>query len=285
MKVLLATALVSLLPFSSALECSKNDILNKYRVNEFSIGGVSVQDTPPSETKENWWLNICDEHDSKSSIPDQCNVKDIFCGVTSVALPGKESIVTKVMDFTSSVALEVKETAEALSIRLSGAAWGSHILNADIYLQCQEKGSGSLKESSWTDEQNVKLVFSGPFGCLKKGNDNKDGNGDNDNNDKDGDDSDKKPHDGDKNGSKPKGGAGLGSWLVWLFMYATIFALIYLVVTSYMNTRNGSFNDFREEFVDRSTTFATNLPQFAKEVAGKIVNSGSSSQRGGYSAV
>ncbi|CDO91814.1 unnamed protein product [Kluyveromyces dobzhanskii CBS 2104] len=279
MRGILVAALASLLPICSALECSKLDVLAKYKIDEYEITGMSTQNTPPSETIEAWWFSICDEQDSKPAFPDQCNAKDVFCGVTSVALPAKPTMVTRVMDFTDSVAVEARELNGALNVRLIGAAWGPHTLNADITLLCEENGSGRLKESKWTDESNVNLLFSGPFGCLKENNGDK--GGDN----KDGGDSDKEPHDGDKDTPKPKGGAGLGSWLVWLFMYAIIFALVYLVVTSYMNTRNGSFNDFREEFVDRSTTFATNLPQFAKEVAGKIVNTGSSSQRGGYSAV
>ncbi|BAO37997.1 autophagy-related protein 27 [Kluyveromyces marxianus] len=268
--------LLLLLPLASGLECSKHDILNKYRVSEVAAHGTVAQDTPPSETKENWWLSICDENRSKAkdSKPEQCKDDDTLCGVTSVSLPGKEPLVTRIMDFSGSLASEVKETAEALSIKLSGASWGSHNLNAEIYLECEESGDGSLKESSWNDDKTVKLVFSGPFGCLKKGDNGNGGDGNS------GDEPEKPPAD-----EKPKGGAGLGSWLVWLFMYAIIFAFVYLVVTSYMSTRNGSFHDFREEFIDRSKTFATNLPQFAKEVAGKIVNTGSSSQRGGYSAV
>ena len=200
------------------------------------------------------------------------SVKDVLCGITLVSLPGKEPLITQVMDFTNSVAVEIKEQ-DGLDITLSGASWGSHSLSAHIALTCDDsKSEDSVTESKWKDFETLELKVRGPSACLKNG-------------------SSKPPKDDNSNGDPkdevpgPKGGAGLGSWLAWLFMYAMIFGLIYLIVTSYMNTRNGSFNDFRDEFVDRSTTFATNLPHFAKEVVGKIINSGSSSQRGGYSAV
>lgn len=254
----------------SCIECSKHNVLNKYKISERSILGSKSSDTPPSVKSETWYMNLCDENTNKETIPDECNGKDIFCGVTTVSLPGKDTVTTEIIDFLPSVAFSVEEQ-DALKVNLRGASWGTHTLDAEVLIKCDEKRADDIVEtSSWMGSE-IHLEIIGPSGCLKT--DNGPGKPDDD-----------RPDEG-ADGPHPKGGAGLGSWLVWLLMYSVIFALIYLVAVSYMNTRGGSFADFRDEFSERVTVLATNLPQFAREVAGKIINTGSTSQRGGYSAV
>lgn len=266
---------VALLQVGSAIKCSENEILKKYRINENSIEHHTSRDTPPSETREDWWINICEEHTSEA--PKECKGGDVLCGTTNVVLKGKDPLLTQVIDFPADTSSRVSvNDQQQVIVNLDKASWGSHSMDAQLTFICDSsKKSDTVTSSTW-HEQQIQFVIEGPSGCLKSG--------ENDGNDDD--------HSGDDNKDRPDHddpvkhkGSGFGGWFLWLVTYAILFALIYLLTTSYMATRGGTFNDFREEFVERSTGLASSLPQFAKEMVAKVIGGGSSSQRGGYSAV
>ncbi|QLL30380.1 hypothetical protein HG536_0A01970 [Torulaspora globosa] len=255
--------------WANAFQCNKDDRLKKYRLAQGNGGGYvygSVErDTPPSTTEEKWWVNVCAEND-KNDLPSECDRNDVLCGLTYVTVPGRDTLMTQEIEFPHSLSGPVEEVDGKLRLSLRGTKWGSESFDAQLEFECDDNmKTDEMVSSTWQDKQ-IRINIKGPSGCLIK---NEDGNRD----------KDRRPHLKDPNERK-KG----TSWFTWLLLYALLFTLIYLLVTAYVNTRGGSFQDFREEFIDRSTQLITSLPAFAKEVAARIFGSGSS-QRGGYSAV
>lgn len=251
---------------AQSLSCEKHDVLKKYQVSQFSTLGSTERDTPPSKTTEKWWVNICEEHTADP--PEGCNKDDMLCGLTSVIMPdNKDAITTQIIDFNRNIGFSVEETENALSLSLKGATWGSNVIDAVLQFQCNDNmKEDEMVSTTWADKR-IQLTIKGPSGCLKSKDDKKKGD----------DDDDKKE-------KKPPKKPSSASWFTWLFLYGLLFTLIYLMVVSYLNTRGGSFQDFRAEFTQRSTQFFTSLPEFCREVVSKILGR-STSQRGGYSAV
>ncbi|AJR70681.1 Atg27p [Saccharomyces cerevisiae YJM1443] len=261
---------ISIITVVQALSCEKHDVLEKYQVGKFSSLTSTERDTPPSTTIEKWWINVCEEHNVEP--PEECKKNDMLCGLTDVILPGKDAITTQIIDFDKNIGFNVEETESALTLTLKGATWGANSFDAKLEFQCNDNmKQDELTSHTWADKS-IQLTLKGPSGCLKsKDDDKKNGDGDN-------------GKDGDSEGKKPAKKAGGTSWFTWLFLYALLFTLIYLMVVSFLNTRGGSFQDFRAEFIQRSTQFLTSLPEFCKEVVSRILGR-STAQRGGYSAV
>ncbi|SMN19426.1 similar to Saccharomyces cerevisiae YJL178C ATG27 Type I membrane protein involved in autophagy and the cytoplasm-to-vacuole targeting (Cvt) pathway [Maudiozyma saulgeensis] len=262
------------LPLVQGLQCSSHDVLKKFQLDKYVSKGTTNKETPPSETTQTWWVNPCTEHKDNVEIPSQCNGNDILCGITEVKLPNKEKMVTQIIDFNKNVAFGVEEVDSQLTLTFKGARWGSTNIDAKIAYQCNKNMYEDEITYSSMEDNVINLSIEGPSGCLKdnSSNDN-DNNNDNNNDNK------------DKNNKNKDSSEGGFSWFTWLIIYALLFTVIYLMIVSYMNTRGGSFDDFRNEFIERTTQFVTSLPTFGKEVAAKIFGSTSSSQRGGYSAV
>lgn len=264
------------LPLVEALQCSSHEVLKKYQLDKYSSQGALERQTPPSTTKDTWWINPCIEHSKDLEIPSDCKDNDMLCGITEVKVPDKDVLVTQVIDFPNSLAYSVDETDNQLTLTLKGAKWGSSTVSAKIQYECKKNNRyDEIVSTQWEDQQ-VVLLVRGPSGCLKD-NSNDGGNNNGGNND----DSDNNDNNKD---NKKNSSSGL-SWFTWLIVYALLFTVIYLMIVSYMNTRGGSFDDFRGEFIERGSQFVTSLPTFCKEVAMKLFGQSSSSQRGGYSAV
>lgn len=265
------TFLVSLLfaTYVNAIKCNSDNTLKRYQISKDKIEAVLQRETPPSKTEEKWYLAVCEEDGTK--IDSHCNSNDVLCGLTWVSLQGVNPLVTQVMDFPKNIKYDVEEQENGFNLKLAGAKWGPKQYDALIEFHCSEnKETDVMTFDKWQDSQ-VKLSVTGLSGCLKKDNNGGDhGDGGNNN---DGGDDNKKP-------AKSSG----SSWFTWLLLYALLFTLIYLSIISYANTRGGSFQDFKEEFLDRSKQLITSLPEFVREIASKLFGS-SSSPRGGYSAV
>lgn len=190
-------------------------------------------------------------------------------------IPDKGSFVTQIINFSRSLGYSVDEVNSNLVITLKGCQWGSNTVDAQWEFFCDTNlKRDELQSNTWQDKV-LKFQIRGPSGCLK-GSSVGDG---------DGNEEHQKPHEPRRekgNGS----GSGFLSFLFWLIFYAVLFTLIYIAVLSFMNTRGGTFDDFRLEFVERLTQFATSLPGFTREVVARIFGRGDASgQRGGYSAV
>lgn len=258
-----------LAPYTDAIKCNSDDVLKRYEISKNTLSSGLQRDTPPSKTDEQWYLGICEE-DGLDKIAADCNSKDILCGTTRVTLPGKNPILTQVIDFPQNIKYSAEQQENGFTLKLTGAKWGSGQYDAVIDFHCSDnKDKDEMAFDRWQGSE-VKLSVLGPSGCLKKDNNGGEhGGGDNDNN--------------NDNNKKPSKGSG-SSWFTWLLLYALLFTLIYLSIISYANTRGGSFQDFKEEFLDRSKQLITSLPDFVKEIASKLFGS-SSSPRGGYSAV
>ncbi|QLQ77946.1 hypothetical protein HG537_0A01930 [Torulaspora globosa] len=256
--------------WANAFQCNKDERLKKYRLgqghgNGYVYGSVE-RETPPSTTEEKWWVNVCAENDN-NDMPSECNRNDVLCGLTYVSVPGKDTLMTQEIEFPHSLSGAVEEVESRLRLNLRATKWGSESFDAQLEFECDDNlKTDEMVSSTWQDKQ-IRINIKGPSGCLIK---NEDGDGD----------QGRRPHLRDPEDQHNKG----TSWFTWLLLYALLFTLIYLLVTAYVNTRGGSFQDFREEFIDRSTQLITSLPAFVKEVAARIFNSGPS-QRGGYSAV
>ncbi|CCF58767.1 hypothetical protein KAFR_0F01700 [Kazachstania africana CBS 2517] len=261
---------LSLLGFSlvQSLECSKHETIKKYQMDRFSVLGETEKDTPPSKTKEVWYANLCDENRDDNERPSDCDKNDVLCGLTEVSVPGKDTLTTQIISFSKSLAFTIEEGEDNLVFLLKGTKWGPNTIDAKLSFACNTNmKKDEIVSSTWHDQE-IQIESKGPSGCLKDT------------------DSGKHKDDGDKNNGEEQSNGGHFSWFTWLFVYALLFTLIYLIVVSYLQTRGGSFDDFRTEFTDRSIKFATSLPEFVKEVASKIFGlNRSSAARGGYSAV
>lgn len=250
----------------NGFQCKEDETLKKYKITEEggSVSGSVKRETPPSTTEEKWWINACAEND-KVERPSDCNRNDVLCGLTYVSVPNKDTLLTQVIDFPRDLSETVEEIDSGVLLTWKGAKWGPETFDALVEYHCDDNmKTDEVSSTTWQDKQ-IRISVKGPSGCLIKKDD---GNKDEPPREKD-------PKNNDKKGT---------SWFTWLLLYALLFTLIYLMVTAYVNTRGGSFQDFREEFIDRSTQLITSLPAFLKEVAARIFGSGSS-QRGGYSAV
>lgn len=257
-----------LAPFSEAIKCNSDEILKRYGISKNALSSSLQRDTPPSKTDEQWYLGICEENGNDKIGPD-CNSKDVLCGTTRVTLAGKSPILTQVIDFPQNIKYNVEQQENGFTLKLTGAKWGSGQYDAFVEFHCSDnRDTDEMAFDRWQGSE-VKLSVLGPSGCLKKDNNGGDhgGGGGGDNGD-------------DKEPKKSKG----SSWFTWLILYALLFTLIYLTTISYANTRGGSFQDFKEEFLDRSRQLITSLPEFVREIASKLFGR-SSSPRGGYSAV
>lgn len=256
--------------WATAFQCSKDERLKRYRLAQGNgagyVGGSEKMDTPPSTTEEKWWVNVCSEND-KNDMPAECDRNDVLCGLTYVSVPGKETLMTQEIEFSQSLSGAVEEVDGRLRLGLRGTKWGSETFDAQLEFECDDNLKTDEMISSTWDNKQIRIEIKGPSGCLIK-------------EDQGNEDEDKEPDQKRPQLDRKKG----TSWFTWLLLYALLFTLIYLLVTAYVNTRGGSFQDFREEFIDRSTQLITSLPAFAKEVAARIFGS-NSSQRGGYSAV
>lgn len=249
-----------------AIKCSSDDTLKRYDISKSALSSSLERDTPPSVTNEQWFLQICEEN-ADDKIGADCGSGDTLCGTTRVKLSGKDPLLTQVINYQKNVKYEVQQGENGFTLQLKGTKWGSGQYDARIEFHCSRgKDTDEMTFDRWQSSE-VQLSVLGPSGCLKKDNDDDGG-------DDGGDNEDKKP---------PSKGSG-SSWFTWLLLYAILFTLIYLTIISYANTRGGSFQDFKEEFLDRSKQLLTSLPEFVKEIASKLFGS-SSSPRGGYSAV
>lgn len=250
-------------------QCNKDEYLKKYKLSQGNglgfVSGSIKRDTPPSTTEDNWWINVCSEND-KNDMPEECNRNDVLCGITYVTVPGKDKLLTQEIEFSHDLSGPVEES-DKLRLNLKGRQWGSETFDAQLDFECDDNLKTDEITSSTIQDKQIRISVKGPSGCLIK---KEDGDGD----------KDKEPPQKDPAEARRK----RTSWFTWLLLYALLFTLIYLMVTAYVNTRGGSFQDFREEFIERSTQLITSLPAFAKEVTARIFGSGSS-QRGGYSAV
>ncbi|CAR28232.1 hypothetical protein ZYGR_0N07250 [Zygosaccharomyces rouxii] len=254
-------------PCINAIKCNSDDVLKRYGISKNTLSSSLQRDTPPSKTAEQWFLGICEE-DGFDAVPD-CNSKDILCGTTRVALPDKNPILTQVIDFPQNIKYNVEQQENGFTLKLTGAKWGSGQYDAFIEFHCSEnRDTDDMTFDRWQGSE-VKLSVQGPSGCLKKDNNGGEHGGDSG---------------GDNGNDKQPNKSSGSSWFTWLLIYAILFTLIYLSIISYANTRGGSFQDFKEEFLDRSKQLITSLPEFVKEIASKLFGS-RSSPRGGYSAV
>lgn len=253
--------LTALASFCSAFVCSEHGLLKKFNVDKYSQLTSSIRKTPPSQTEEQWWINICREHTDPP--PSPCQSSDVLCGMTKVKLLDNmdNEILTQLIDFPDTLEQSANMNDQGqLVVDFKGAQWGDNVIDAHITFICASTPRDHIV--TWQDKQ-INVIVEGSAGCVK----------------------DHKEDPDENHGGNVKHGSSVGSWFLWLVTYALLFALIYLLATSYMSTRGGNFQEFREEFVERSTSLAGSLPQFAREVASKVLGRGSSSQRGGYSAV
>lgn len=277
--------LISLFIITNAIKCSNHEILQNYKLLDHFATGEIKKNTPPSQTIESWWLNICEENIDNFQPNNNCEKNDLLCGITKVSLQNQENLLTtKIIEFNNRLAFDIDtdESGQTLYITLKSKKWGSYNLDANIDWQCNDNlKTDEITDSVWLDEE-INLSIRGPSACLKDKNKNDNNNNNNDNNNNNSNNGNNNSNEGTEN---KKNGSGL-SWFTWLFLYALLFTLFYLLITSYMNSRGGNLEDFRQEFIDRSTQLLVSLPSFCKEVISKIIGSRSTtSERGGYSAV
>lgn len=282
MKLSIALYFIGTLLTTNAIKCSNHEILQNYNIMDYSTSGEIDKNTPPSKTIESWWINICEENKDNFKPSNECDKNDLLCGITQISLPDEKNLLTtQIIEFGNRLALEIdsNDDEETLFITIKSNKWGSFNLDANIEWKCDSNlKSDELIDSIWDDNE-ISLSVKGPSACLKDG-----GNNNNNNNNKPKNGDDKNSDDNKSNNKKSKSNGGL-SWFTWLFIYALLFTFFYLLITSYMNTSGGNLDDFRHEFVERSTQLFVSLPGFCKEVIAKIFGSRSTSERGGYSAV
>ncbi|EDO18993.1 hypothetical protein Kpol_2002p64 [Vanderwaltozyma polyspora DSM 70294] len=257
---LLLTWVLLVLPLVNALKCANNRVLRKYHIDKHSAKKSVARDTPPSKTTEKWYVNPCEEHPA-DDIYDGCDKSDDICGIVMVDLPvfNKDPFVIKRIEATDMASFTATEESNALVLRYTGISWGQNMVAANIRYFCDKNSNEDEITSSIWANNDISIIIKGPSGCKKDSSELEDGD--------------------------VEESSGL-SWFTWLFIYAIFFTVVYLVVTSYTQTRGGSIDDFRHDFVERAKQFFTSLPAFVREVVSKVLGSApNAAERGGYSAV
>ncbi|AGO12220.1 AaceriAEL138Cp [[Ashbya] aceris (nom. inval.)] len=240
----------ALFNIAAALKCADSKVLSRYKVSQYAAKGKSTESTPPSETTDYWWLNLCEEHNEAA--PEKCKEDALFCHRQQVKLDDGKEYVTQVFDVPRSQEVNVEELRDGFQVSFT-AKWGERDRTVKVRYSCaSDKTEDEVSAERPAGAQNApfEIAVRGPSGCIQ--------------------------------GTEKS--SGIGGWITWLIIYAVLLTLIYLLAKSYMSVGHGSMQDFREEFVERSTNLVSSLPEFAKEVMGKVVGGGPSS-RGGYSAV
>lgn len=222
-------------------------------MDRYIVEGTIEKETPPSITKDSWWLNICSKPGNRP--PNPCSDHDLICLVTEVVPSNSEPVLTQVVEFPQAVTFSESEISGNLNVDLQGAKWGSRTLNAQITYVCAHEAKDKVSMADWY-ENKIHLEVRGPSGCLR--------------------DIESVP--------EKRSGSKFSTWLLWIWINILLFSLLYSVIVIYSNSRWSTIQDFREELVERFNSFITLLPHFVKEVANKIISGGSTS-RGGYSAV
>lgn len=258
-----------------AINCKNHNVLSNYRIAESVLLVEDELDTSPSKTHDSWFINPCEQNGEKER-PSECQKQALVCGLERVNLD-KKDFLTQSIAITQGAKYEIEELGDTVGVlfKFKEVKWGNNVLDAIFEFQCDSNlKKDELVYSTWRTD-GVDVVVKGPSGCKRDGKDNDNGG----NNDSDNGDEDKK--------KKPQKSS---SWSMSifgsLFIWALLFTGIYLLVISYLNTRGGSFNDFRDEFNTRSAEFITSLPKFIKEVVNKVLgNRQTTADHGGYSAV
>ncbi|AAS52547.2 AEL138Cp [Eremothecium gossypii ATCC 10895] len=245
--VLLTGALFNI---AAGLKCADSKVLSRYKVSQHAAKGKFTESTPPSETTDFWWINLCEEH--SEPVPDKCKDDAMFCHRQQVKLDDGKEYVTQVFDVPRNQEVDVEELRDGFQVSFTGK-WGERERKVKVRYTCADdkaEDEVSAEGAFGAHTTPVEVALRGPSGCIQA----------------------------------TEKSSGIGGWITWLVIYAVLLTLIYLLAKSYMSVGHGSMQDFREEFVERSTNLVSSLPEFAKEVMGKVVGGGPSS-RGGYSAV
>lgn len=248
------------------LQCSADSILKKYSLEKV-IHVKSEKNTPPSTTTQEWYINICDAN--REGAPSDCNGDDIVCGLQWAKLPDQDPILLKAIHVNAS---NYKDQwirmRGSLSLSFKDILVGNDYTTLDLRIRCDPASEEDvfIAAYSFVHTSYSYIEFKGPSGCVTKEYDDGHAN---------------EPY-------EERHHSGLW-WFLGLLICLILFALIGFVVVSYLNTKGGSFQDFREDFSNRTRTFIDTLASFIREVASKIFNrgllKGQSSDRGGYSAM
>lgn len=245
---------------TSALECSKDDVLSKYRLSDIPLVSTSkLDDTPPSKTNTTWYFNLCQ---AEGELPADCPKNSQICGVQTVLLAGEDPIVSQVISWGQGLSYTVEnDTESGFVVKMGETNWGSNTVDSTLKFNCAKDDDLSVE---W-DTKALSLSWNTPFACLK--------------------DSKKPPPEKPKDGEKNKEPADDSwGWFTWLFIILVLAFGVYIIMGAWLTfTRSpADFSDAVHDFVDTLKSLAQGVPSFVSEIFGRAVGRG---DRGGYSAV
>mgnify|MGYP003366366049 CR=1 FL=1 len=226
------------------LQCSADRKLKKYNLEKV-IHVKAERNTPPSTTTQDWYINICDA--DREGMPAECNDDDMVCGLQWVKLPDEDPILTQVIHVDSNKYKETRVYNGHLGLEFKGFEYADDIVQLGVNFQCDLESEEDVSEFSYLNWAYLYVAITGPSGCVKKEYDH--------------------GHANDPNFYYRERGL---RWYWWLPIYMGLFTLIYCVVVSYLNTRGGSFQDFRDDFIDRIRTFIVTLASIVKDIVSTL---------------
>ncbi|CCH60363.1 hypothetical protein TBLA_0C05650 [Henningerozyma blattae CBS 6284] len=254
------------------INCDNDEILKKYNLskNPAVMSAVIDIETPPTLSHQSIWFNLCDSNKNgdKSQLSKSCNGNDMVCIFEEIETisNSNEKMISKLIDIPYSTDFDVTGYEnDGVTVSLSLVKWGKRYLDVQLQYVCDNSlKNDEISQYNWNKDL-IDLQIKGPSGCL---------NVDNGGN--------------DVNTPQETKGTSLFGWFIWLLIYAVLFSLTFVAITSYLKTReSGSFEEFRDEFVTRLSDLVRSLPGFVNEVINKVIGRGSinGSIREGYSAV
>ncbi|ODV95665.1 hypothetical protein PACTADRAFT_17162 [Pachysolen tannophilus NRRL Y-2460] len=266
-----------------------HDALSDYKIGQL-IGIYelsSIRDTPPSVTNLTWVLNIYDSKADKSSSKlkvENCPENAQLCGLTTVSLPGKDAILTEIISFPNNLKFNTRveenidyfqrgmNDSDFLEIEIEGANWGKNSINAHLKFICDKSSNNKLGLNingltfqGWNGydlytEWVTTAACAGTEGSNPS-----------------------KPPPKQNHGENGNDDSSHWGWFTWLFIFMVLLFAAYVIGNAWINANSSSGNEFLNELIDSFIDILHRIPSFLQEIWNKIF--GSSSERGGYSAV
>lgn len=252
----------------NSFDITKNPF-NVLKLSKDVLGSHSAyytHSTPPSTITAEWFVLLKDGDSDKTKIGGDCPDDSTVCGVIKYHDDkNSDNRVLQVLSLSETGVQYKTENDKPIIAVWNSVKYGDYTLDVNVNFLCSDSTDVVVNWINGTAviDSNIILNVNHRDFCSKN-NDKKDGN--------------------DNGKDNKSNDSGLGFFGSTIIIMAVIFAG-YIIAQAWFNTSTmGSSGDFMNELVDVVVESFSAIPRLLAEVVGKITG-GSSSSRGGYSAV
>lgn len=226
------------------LQCSADPKLKKYSLDKV-LHLKTERNTPPSTTLQEWYIDICDA--DREGIPAECNDDDMVCGLQWVTLPDHDPILTHVIHVDANKYKNTRVLNGYMGLEFKSIVDGDESMRPRVGFRCDLDSEED--EVTYFNHARFFLRITGPSGCVKKEYDDGYAN--------------------DRNFRRRHSGI---PWYWWFMMDTTVTIFLYCSVLSYLNTKGGSFKNFRDDFITRIGTSVVSSAAFIEQIVSEVLN-------------